>query len=178
MPRTEITALPDDARVWVFAAADTLSAEAEAVLLAHTDEFLRQWRAHGTPLSCARELRDGRFLCVAVNVHAVEASGCSIDGLFRTLRGLESELGTSLVTGGQLFWRTDDVAEPNAGAVQRGSRDEFAALAARGVVRPETPVFDITVTTLGAWRQAFERSAESSWHARYLRAAPSDPRPT
>lgn len=176
MPTTEMTDLPDDARVWVFAAADTLSAEAETVLLAHTDAFLKQWSAHGAPLSCARELRDGRFLCVAVDVQKVDASGCSIDGLFRTLRGLEAQLGTSLVTGGQLFWRAD--SGPEAGAVQRGTRSEFAALAADGVVRPTTPVFDITVTTLGAWRQFFERPAESSWHARFLGDASSDPRPS
>ncbi len=169
MPRTELSALPDDARVWVFAASDTLSAEAEALLLSSTDAFLDGWRAHGTPLSCARELREGRFLCVAVEQRSAGASGCSIDGLFRTLRALEPQLRTSLVAGGQLYWRSDE------GVVERATREQFAVHAAAGLVRTDTPVFDVTVSTLADWRQSFERPAATSWHARYLNATPGGP---
>ena len=165
MSMVEFSALPDDARVWVFAASDVLSAQAEARLLEATDAFLDGWRAHGVPLACSRELRESRFLCIAVDQHQAGASGCSIDGLFRTLRALEPQLGTSLVAGGQMYWRNDD------GVIARAPRATFAAMAVSGAVRPDTAVFDVTVGTLGEWRRDFERPARASWHARYLPGA-------
>jgi len=162
MPRVECSALPDEARVWVFAASDVLTAESEQALLERVDAFLAQWRAHGAPLASARELREGRFLCVSVDQRPAAASGCSIDGLFRELRTLEPALGTTMSASGLIFWRDGE------GLVQRGTREQFAAHAAAGHVTGATPVFDLTVATLGDWRHAFERHASESWHARYL----------
>lgn len=165
MPIVSFDQLPDEARAWVFGARETLSPDAERTLLAAADTFLGEWRAHGAPLDCARDWRDGRFLCIAVDQRSAGASGCSIDGLFRTLRSLEPSLGTTLFSSGLVFWRTDD------GVVESATRPEFTALAATGAVRGDTPVFDPTVETLGAWRQAFERPASASWHARWLAGA-------
>lgn len=165
MTIVDFAALPDDARVWVFAASDVLSPESEMLLLRSVDAFLAEWRAHGTALRCAREWREGRFLCIAVDQTSAAASGCSIDGLFRTLRSLEPQLGTSLTNAGLVFWRDQD------GLVQRGARTEFAALAAAGVVQPTTHVFDLTVNTRVAWLRDFERPARESWHAKYLRVS-------
>lgn len=164
MTIVDFASLPDNARVWVFGAADVLLPEPELVLLRNVDEFLAQWRAHGTPLRCAREWREGRFLCIAVDQSSAAASGCSIDGLFRTLRSLEPELGTSLTNAGLVYWRDQD------GLVTRSARTEFAALAAAGVIQPTTQVFDLTVNTLADWRRDFERPARESWHAKYLAA--------
>jgi hypothetical protein len=164
MTIVDFASLPDNARVWVFGAADVLRPDSELVLLQNVDEFLAQWRAHGTPLRCAREWREGRFLCIAVDQSSAAASGCSIDGLFRTLRSLEPQLGTSLTNAGLVYWRDQD------GLVKRSVRTEFAALAAAGVIQPTTQVFDLTVNTLVAWRRDFERSARESWHAKYLAA--------
>lgn len=164
MPTVEMSALPGDARVWVFAANDVLSSDAERLLLAEADAFLSEWRAHGTPLLGARELREARFLCIAVDERAAGASGCSVDTLFRRLRDLESALGTSLIAGGQVFWRNVD------GVIERGTREQFAAHAAGEAVGPQTRVFDVSVTTLAGWRQSFELDVSASWHARYLPA--------
>jgi hypothetical protein len=166
MPRVDFNELPATARVWVFGAAAPLDAAALAVLLPAVDAHLAGWRAHGVPLVCARELRDERFLAVGVDEAATGASGCSIDGLFRTLVSLESALGTSLVGGGRVHWRDA------SGAVRSGSRAEFRALAADGTIGPETRVFDTTVATVGDWRSAFERPAGASWHAQLLGERP------
>lgn len=167
MPIVAFHQLPDDARVWIFAAQETLSPDSEQTLLAAADTFLADWRAHGAPLDCARDWRDGRFLCIAVDQRSAGASGCSIDGLFRTLRSLESSLGTSMISSGLVFWRTDD------GVVASATRPHFAALAASGAVRADTPVFDPSIETLRAWRHEFERPASASWHARWLAGASS-----
>lgn len=162
MPKVAFQELPDDARAWVFASQRELSSDESERVLAAVDEHLEVWAAHGTPLYSAREWRDGRFLIVAVDERAAGASGCSIDGLFRVLRGLESELGTRLTAGGLVYYR----ARPDN--VRAASRDEFRQDSADGSISRNTPVFDTAITSLGAYRSRFEIAAEDSWHATLL----------
>lgn len=162
MPIVSFEALPDSARVWVFAAATPVTGAAAEALLSRVDAFLAQWRAHGAPLACARDWRDDRFLAVAVDEAATDASGCSIDALFTSLRDLEGRLDTTLLNSGMVYWRDA------SGAVVATDRPAFRAAAAAGQVRDDTLVFDTTVITAGAWRTAFEVPAGASWHARFL----------
>lgn len=162
MPKVSFDALPDDARAWVFGASDPLDAERCDVLLRAVDEALGQWSAHGVPLTCARDWRDGRFLVIGVDQRDAGASGCSIDALFRELQRLERTLGTTLVAGGRVFYRAA------SGEVQCVDRATWAARARQGEVGESTPVFDTTVTTVGDVRRRFERPASESWHAQLV----------
>ncbi|MGH7665540.1 MAG: hypothetical protein ACRENI_14815 [Gemmatimonadaceae bacterium] len=164
MPIVPFESLPGTARVWVFAAEHPVTNGAEAELLDGVDAFLAEWAAHGAPLRCARDWRENRFLTIAVDdsAGAAGASGCSIDGLYRTLRDAERSLRTTLVAGGRVFFRGED------GRVSSAAREVFSDLAAAGEVGRETRVFDTTVASLADWRDHFELEAESSWHAQLL----------
>jgi len=163
MPLVEIEDLPNDARAWVFSADKTIDPPASDVLLREVDGFLSRWNAHGVPLTVGRDWKYGRFLTVAVDQSTAGASGCSIDGLFRTLKALESRLGASLVTSGVVFFRG------RKGAIECVDRARFTALSAEGEIGPDTRVFDPTVTTLGEWRARFELEAAKSWHSGLLK---------
>ncbi len=102
------------------------------------------------------------FPCGGRDEAARDASGCSIDALFHALRGLEAQLGTSLVGNGAVYWRDA------SGAVMHADRPTFRAAAAAGAVHGKTLVFDPTITSVGAWRREFEKPAGASWHARLL----------
>ena len=154
--------LPGSARVWIFAASDQLQKAPASALLTAVDEYLDQWKAHGLPLTCARDWRDDRFLAVAVDQRDAHASGCSIDGLFRTLQRLEPALGTSLVGGGRIFYRS------TGGPIVCVSRAEFVAHAVAGHIAGHTPVFDTAVTNAASYRERFEQPAKASWHATLL----------
>ena len=157
-----IDSLPDDARVWVFGAAAELPPPATEQLLRAVDDFLAQWNAHGAPLMCAREWRDGRFLAVGVDQSTAGASGCSIDGLFRTLARLEPALGTTMLGGARVYFRDA------GGRVDVTTRGAFNQLVADGRIGPDTPVFDTAIMTAAAWRQEFERPMRESWHAQLV----------
>ena len=107
MPIVPFTELPDSARIWVFASDHELSGDSEDAVLGAVDDFLERWKAHGVPLVCARDWRDNRFLAIGVDVNAENASGCSIDGLFRALQQLERTIGSRLVGGGVGSSRVD-----------------------------------------------------------------------
>jgi hypothetical protein len=159
MPIVTFDQLPDDARVWVFASDRPLEGDDARTLLDEVDRFLGQWKAHGSPLTSAREWRDDRFLLIGVDPSAEQASGCSIDGLFRGLQVLERTLGTRLVAGGRVFYR-DDKAEPRLAA-----RADVPKLVARGELRDTTPVYDTSITNAGTLRRDFVRPARDTWVA-------------
>ena len=162
MPLVPFESLPDDARVWVFASDRPLAGGGADRLLQAVDAYLARWKAHGAPLTVARTLTEQRFLTVAVDQRDAHASGCSVDGLFRTLREIERDVGASLVGAGRVHFRASD------GTVQSVDRGDFADHAAAGRVAADTPVFDPTVTTLGEWRERFETRVSESWHAQLL----------
>ena len=160
MPRHAFDRLPDSARLWVFAASRPLQAGEREALLAAVDDFLDQWNAHRVPLDCARDLRYDQFLIVGVDQEAAGVSGCSVDALVRSMKGLGQELGVDLVDHASVFYR-------DGAAIQRATRDDFAEAATRGAVTPDTCVFDNTVQTAGALRAGgWEAPAGRTWHAR------------
>ena len=157
MPVVPFETLPDSSRVWVFGSNAPLSEAGTTALLDGVDAYLGDWKAHGAPLTVAREWRDGRFLVVGVDQSTAGATGCSIDGLFRVLQGLEPAAGASLVGGGRVFYRDEHAA------VQSVARNEVAALAASGTISKDTVVFDTSLTDLGTFRACFERRAKETW---------------
>jgi hypothetical protein len=163
MPVAPFEKLPDNSRAWVFGADRTLDERQSQKLLQDVDRFLPTWTAHGSPLTVGRDWRYGRFLTIAVDQSTAGASGCSIDGLFRTLKSLEPTLGASLVTSGLVFFRDD------SGAIQSVDREKFAELGAAGKIHPQTAAFDPAVTSLGEWRARFELPVRDSWHAKLFR---------
>lgn len=159
MPRTDFAALPDDARLWVFAADRAVDGGDADALLARVDAFLDQWNAHGDPLMAARRWDEDRFLLVAVDERSVPPSGCSIDALHRVLKEFESQRGVGLTDHIHVLWRDAD------GRVVRTARPDFARMAREGEVDLDTPVFDTTLTRKGALT-GFEVPAGEAWHRR------------
>lgn len=168
MPRVPFDRLPDDARLWVFAASEAIPADAEADLLARVDTFLDGWNAHGHPLVGARDWRDGRFLFVAVDERSAPPSGCSIDALHRALKDFEDERGVGLTDHVDVVFRRDD------GRVARATRPAFARLAREGEVGLGTVVFDTTITRKHEIERRFEVVARDAWHRRaFWRGVPA-----
>ena len=129
MPATSFDRMPDDARLWVFAAAHPLAPDQAEALLARVDGFLERWAAHGAPVLGARDLRHGQFLLIAADERATGVSGCSIDSLFHTLGEVEETIGTELRrTASLVLWRDAE------GAVRSADRAEFRRLAQGGAV--------------------------------------------
>src|SRR3954466_15328033 len=150
MPLVPFTALPDSARVWIFGSDVPVTGAAADTLLAEVDQYLDQWKAHGFPLKAARDWRENRFLVIGIDPTEEQASGCSIDGLFRQLQQVQRTIGAQLVGGGRVFYRD------SSGQKQSVSREEFACLT-KGPLGPTTPVFDTSLTKLDDWKNGFER---------------------
>lgn len=175
MPVVDFAALPPTARLWIFAAERRLNDTERNRLLEQVDGFLETWAAHGTPLTAARDFRYDRFLFVGVDEEAAGVSGCSIDALVRTMKGLEHEMGVALVANSPVLYRED-------GEIRRVSRQRFGELVEVGAVNLETTVFNNTLTKIGELVEGrWEVAAGESWHAQAFQLAasrqPSAPSP-
>lgn len=160
MPRTELSLLPDDARIWVFGISPALDAAQRQRLLDRVDPFLDRWTAHGTPILSARDVLHGMFLVVAIE-RTAETSGCSIDRLYGTLQELEREFGVQILDPQRVFFRHGD------GRIDAISRAEFRERGDR-----HTLVFDTTADELGTIRTGrWEKPAQESWHRSLLKAS-------
>ena len=159
MPLVPFKALPDSARIWVFGSDVPVTGAPADTLLAEVDQYLAGWKAHGFPLKAAREWRENRFLIVGIDPTAEQASGCSIDGLFRQLQQVQKTIGAQLVGGGRVFYRD------RSGTPQMTKREEFNALKHTGAIGPKTPVFDTSLTRLDDWKTKFEKPLAESWAA-------------
>jgi hypothetical protein len=162
MPIVPFESLPDSARIWVFGSDRPLPPQAATRLLAEVDRFLAGWAAHGAPLHAGRDWREDHFLTIAVDPRYENASGCSIDVLYRGLRALEPAIGASLLGGGRIHYRTP------GGDVAAATRDDIEELAASGALARDTRVFDTTLTSLGDWRRRFETTVGESWYAQLV----------
>lgn len=159
MPLVPFNALPGSARIWVFGSDVPLHGVVADTLLAEVDRYLDQWKAHGFPLKAAREWKENRFLIVGIDPTEEQASGCSIDGLFRALQQIQKTIGAQIVGGGRVFYRD------SGGVTQSATRDDFSALKTQGSISPRTPVFDTGLTRLDDWKAKFERPLAESWAA-------------
>lgn len=158
MPRIGFEQLPENARLWIFAAQRELDDPEQARVLGEVDRFIDQWTAHNVPLTAARDWRQGRFLMVGVDEEAAGLSGCSIDALVRRMKVVQEELGVELVDNAPVLFK-------NGGTIERVSRERFAELAEAGTVSLDTPVFNNTLTRVGDLRAGrWEVRAEDSWH--------------
>jgi hypothetical protein len=145
--------LSDQARIWIFGAPAPLTKDRRAAVLDEATRFLWSWSAHGAALRAAAEVVDDSLLIIALD-EKTDASGCSVDALFR----FAGQLG--MLDGGRVFYRT-------AQGVCSATRDEFRKLVDQGSIGENTIVLDTTVERLGDIRSgSWEKRFADSWHGR------------
>ncbi len=160
--------LPDEARLWIFAADRPLTEMESHTLVETLRPFLANWQAHGRPVYGQATILHHRFLLLAGHVPGGEISGCSIDAATRAVYAAGASLGITWMSPLVVFYRDSD------GTVRHASRGQFRRLIAEGKVTAATPVFDLSLTTIGDLRHSgFEKPAGQSWHARVFTLTPA-----
>jgi hypothetical protein len=156
----EFDNLPDTSRIWIFQSSKPLDHQSGMQLLQSVHWFINDWTAHQQSLTASAAIRDDFFLVVAVDEQAAGASGCSVDKLFRFVQGFERENGVRLTERQRVVIS----GEPPRDV----SLEEIPDLLASEAMSPETLVYDVTVDSLGAYRQRFVTPVNKSWLSRYL----------
>ncbi|MEQ9103625.1 MAG: hypothetical protein RIE53_02895 [Rhodothermales bacterium] len=160
--------LPDDSHCWLYAASHSLTEAEVRSLLTALEPFQDAWTTHGRRVQSGATVVDNRLLVLAAHVPDGDMSGCGIDKSLHALDAFAAQAGFSWVSGLMVVYRTP------SGALETVSRAAFADMAVRGTVDAQTPVVDLSVRSLGDLREhGVERSAGTSWHAKYIAQAHS-----
>lgn len=158
--------LPYGARIWIYAADRDLNDLEEKRVAEILNGFCASWQSHGRRVESAADVLEGRFAVIAGRIADGELSGCGIDASVHVLDRASSELGLEWLPGLFVHYRDDH------GNVRSVSRSYFRDLVGAGEVDLETPVFDLSLRTLGDLRDgSFEQPAGATWHARVFRIA-------
>ncbi len=88
---TPFDLMPANARVWVYQSQRALTSAEQEIITKNTNIFLEQWAAHGKELRTSFEIRDDRFLIVAVDESFNQATGCSIDASVGFMKAIDTE---------------------------------------------------------------------------------------
>lgn len=129
-------------------------------LASRLEGLLRDWKAHGTPVSSRVVFRYGHFLFIEAT--SENASGCSIDWLHHGLDALFAELQLQPADAATIFfWNADEEID----AVD--FREVEDALVS-GKLMPGTVVFDPQAVQAGEFER-WEVPLLQTWMARYLK---------
>ena len=100
--------LPEESRIWLYAAENALSKDQQNYILKVISDALKGWNAHKLPLTAGVTILENHFIVVALDEGEIGASGCSIDTLQNKIQELEKELSVSLLDRLNVFCRIDD----------------------------------------------------------------------
>lgn len=163
-----LQSLPEGARIWIYAADRTLDEAQRNRLLELLASFCADWKSHGRTVESAPAVVEGRFAVIAGVIPGGDISGCGIDASVHALQRAADELDVAWLPALTVHYRADD------GSVSSVSRQEFRSLVRSGSITAETPVFDMSIETLGELRGGqFERPAKATWHGRVFGLAES-----
>ncbi len=158
---TDLSAMSDDARVWVFQSSKPLTGDVRTDISSTLISFLKDWAAHGKQLFAAFEIRYDRFIVIGVDEAMAQATGCSVDKLMRTVQEIDSKYSLDLLERMKVAYRKgEDILEVDA--------NNFTKMLANGTADQDTPVFNNVVQSVGELKTSWETTVKESWHRNLL----------
>ncbi|MBP9187239.1 MAG: hypothetical protein KBG11_09095 [Bacteroidia bacterium] len=154
--RVEFNQLPNNARVWVYAASNTLSNSQKELIQAAADKFTEEWTAHQMPLSASFKIINDVFLVFGVDLAKHDISGCGIDKSIHLVQQWEQQLGINL------FNRLQIEFEQN-GNIAFGTKGKLAELLTDGLINPQTIFYNKLVANVGELNTQFCIPLVDSW---------------
>ena len=100
--------LPDESRIWIYAAEQKLKTDQENYILNHISDHIQGWTAHKFPLTAGIKILENHFIIVALDENEIGASGCAIDTLQNKIQEIEKDLSISLLNRINVFCRIED----------------------------------------------------------------------
>ncbi|MDX2250040.1 MAG: hypothetical protein SF052_24870 [Bacteroidia bacterium] len=147
---------------WFFALGQPLSSEKKKAVQHSFEQFLSQWKTHGTPVDGLVDLRYDRFVIVQADPSANRPSGCSIDSLKRGISAVLREEKLDWLDAGVVFYRDKE------GLIRSVFFREIPDLVKSGELTPDSIVFDHSLDQsddLSKW----EVPLKNTWLKRYFK---------
>lgn len=153
--------LPDDARIWVYQCDRPFTDEELKEVEPATDEFLKEWAAHGSDLKAGYEIPYNRFIVIGLDQKMESPSGCSIDSSVHFIKDLEKSYNVDLLDRMNVTFKQGKYLDYKPLV-------DFKKLVKNRSVSPNTIVFNNLVNTKAEYEDYWEVPLAESWHKRFL----------
>ncbi len=100
--------LKENSKVWIYTSDRSLSDSESAYLQSQSNEFVKNWAAHGVGLKAESLVYKNRFLIIVADESQANASGCSIDSSVKFVKAMGVELGTDFFNRMNLMVTKDE----------------------------------------------------------------------
>lgn len=153
--------LPEESKIWIYQSNRKFSDDEIAEIESDLKTFVDDWAAHGTSLEASFITKYNRFIILAVNQEAQQATGCSIDKSVEFIQSLEQKHKVDLLDKMNVTYKQGEF-------LTHKSLIDFKRMAKEKAVSANTIVFNNLVNTIEEWKENWEVPAEDSWHSRFF----------
>lgn len=157
----EYKTYPDNAKVWVYQAANHLDNDDIAFLKVEIDDFINSWESHGSMLKADFDILHNLFVVFFVDEEGDRMCGRAQDASVNLMKKMEEQLETEFLNRMNLAYLNNDKAIP----VKMG---DFAKLIEEGTITENTLVFNNTITTKKEFDTIFKAPLKNSWQAQLM----------
>ena len=154
--------LPEDfsanSRVWIYQSDRIFFMQEALDMEPMLQNFVVQWKSHGTPVKGYANLFFGRFIVLMADENATGVSGCSTDSSVRLIKEIEKKYNVSLFDRQLLtFYVKDKVELLPLSQLSYAIENKF--------IVGETLYFDNTVLTKDSLEKDWITPVKKSWLA-------------
>ena len=153
--------MPDTSRLWIYQAERSLTPDEIVYVEKVFESFVHDWTAHGSELKASFKIENNQFLTIILDESNSASSGCSIDASVGIIRALGDKLGIS-------FLNNDKVAFLIDGEVELFPIKNLRENVQKGVLSPDTIIFNNTVKTLAEYKESWRIASQETWMKRYF----------
>ena len=153
--------MPASSRIWVYQSDRPFDNSEIDWIQNLLTSFCEGWNTHGQGMPTSFEIMYDQFILLGVDEKDLGPSGCSIDSSVRIIRSIEEKIGVNLLDSGKVSFLSEKKVTVNRLAEVRLS-------ISRGLLHPETPVFNPIVNTKSDLTEKWIIPAKDSWLKRYF----------
>jgi len=143
----------NNSKVWVYQSNRILSEEEKNFVQIQLNEFVQNWKSHGSPLEGSGIVYLDRFIILMVNY----ASGCSIDQSVHFVKSLGNKINVDFFDR-MLITYLNKKGDPRTVHLS-----EIDDLIQKNEIDKETYFFDASIDTKEQFETSFKKKIGKSW---------------
>lgn len=152
--------LNPSSRIWIYQASRSFSVSEFDFISQKLNQFVADWSSHGKKLDVASEIKYNRFVIICIDESQAAASGCSIDKAVHFMSEMGNELKIDFMDRNLIYLENDILKSLDIKNIKSS--------VLIGNLKPETIVFDNTVSTFEQFKTKWQSKAIDTWLKRYF----------
>ncbi len=152
--------LPEDfsptSRVWIYQSNRIFFMQEALDMEPMLQEFVSNWKSHGTPVKGYANLFFGRFIIIMADENATGVSGCSTDSSVHLIKAIEKKFNVNMFDRQMLTFYIKE-------KVEQIPLTQLNYAIENGFIKPDTLYFDNTILNKSALENNWINACKNTW---------------